>query len=142
MSQNAEFDAIIANILEGDDAAELAATAELGEEIAKAPKLKDNGLAYVGDVDDFSAYVVRVGGCTLFTVLVDATDKEYAPVGAKGKTRHAVRIQSVDGETTIETNGRIRRKTGSNGERHIDSADVRRYVLPRAARFMNELYGA
>lgn len=138
-----------------DDYAEIAASmAEVeAEHAAEAPavEVKKTGVWYVEDVQGanghaISIYALNLGGKTVATARID-NDLEVSPerLATLGKvpagvTGHAIVIYSADGGHALATGGIALRYPHKDGT-HLDGQTVRAYVLPRAARFIGELYG-
>lgn len=139
MSDNAEFDAIIANL--SDDTELTTAASLLGSLADKAAaKLRDNGLCYLGDHETESIYAVRINATTVFVVKVDNADKLEAPGLPEGVSAHRILVQSVDGARVVLTGGVAARAPHNDGTgTHVDGQTVASYVLPRAVRFIQEL---
>jgi hypothetical protein len=146
-----EFKGLFGNdyteIAEAMDEAEAAHKAK-----AEAAKPKKDGLWYVRDEDvpehghTISVYALNLGGKTVAWIRVDndleVPAEELAKLGKvpAGVTGHAIRIFSADGGRDIATTGIALRYPHQDGT-HLDGQSIRAYVLPRASRFLGQLYG-
>jgi hypothetical protein len=137
-------------IFEGTDLAAIEAEFEALEAAKPARPLKRDGLSYVQDEtrpDEtrVSVYALRAEGKTLLWVKVDLSCTVEAPHGIKylGKavSWHPMYVVSADGKTSVETTGRAVLAQHKGGAVHVDGMSVQAFIIPRALRFLAQVYG-
>jgi hypothetical protein len=116
--------------------------------VIKMAIVEGNGMAYTGDVAEYSTYTLHIGGRPVLDIAVNNTDPDLViyvgvPSSVRAKVEHGI-------DTLIPTRGRAQKNlypVGGDSEtapdalkERVTSRTVQSYVLPRIARLMADVY--